>query len=452
MRVGYGKIGRSMPLSLARCGTLGGDVEMIAVIKDLALRHPDDEFVLIGRNSGERPEDVGLPKNVVNPWVEWTPVLRELITQHGLRNGLTVMQHLKLRDIFDELIGDTVSSLDNLVLWVGQHGTTNTPLPRTQRTDPTTMTMTTTSALTKPHDAFGLYAGYLLRAINQLRDRDPFTYEPVFLNADARNYLKMRDMAWPLLHPVLTQRNYTHRLRHERGERYVHSDTLTIDFPDAQVITKNGHDVWQSPVRNVYSRLEINALRPGTPFGDLMSFNDDWESRRHFGLFINETRAYVTDDLRRVTALRDWVLPLNPAWVHGTWSEESQRELNVTINPVPWEDYHPRLHSVRSTFTTPSSGSGFATTKPWEAFAAGTVCFFHPLYDDQNNILRDAPSELTNWLRVTTPEQLAQRVQHLNTQAGRYDWEWLIKTQRQHFDAAITELTYMKMIEERIYG
>jgi hypothetical protein len=64
VRIGYAKLGRSMPLTLDRCGNLGGDVEMVAVVKELALRHPEDDFFLTGRNTGERPADVGLPGNV----------------------------------------------------------------------------------------------------------------------------------------------------------------------------------------------------------------------------------------------------------------------------------------------------------------------------------------------------------------------------------------------------
>ena len=94
MRVGYGKIGRSMPLTLEKCGNLGGDVEMVAVVKELALRHPEHEFWLIGRNKGERPEDIGLPPNVFNPWTEWTGELLKMKRAVGLnKSNLTVEEH-----------------------------------------------------------------------------------------------------------------------------------------------------------------------------------------------------------------------------------------------------------------------------------------------------------------------------------------------------------------------
>lgn len=440
--IGYGKIGRSMPLTLDRCANLGGDVEMVAVVKELALRHPDDTFMLIGRNSGELPANVGLPDNVVNPWFYWNKTLRERLNEADLgRGALTLDEHLRVKQVFDELTAGVFESFDALVLWIGQHGTSNSPLPAVQKGK---------TGLTKPHDSFAYYAGYLTRGINRFRDRDPHRYEPVYLNADSRNYLKLRDLAWPHHHPVLTQRTYDHTLRHERGHRSIDSGLAGFTDADARLLVKNDHPIWESTVRNVYSRLEVNGLRPGTPFGDLISYDETWEGREHFGLFINEARAYVGEDVKRVNIMRDWVLPLEPDWVHGTWSAESQATLGVEIGPAPWEDYYPRLHSVRSTFTTPSSGSGFATAKPWEAFAAGTVCFFHPAYDDQDNILADASPELRRWLRVDSPETLRGRVRALNT--DREPWLWLVREQRKHFERALQDLTYLQMIEERIYS
>lgn len=411
---------------------------MVAVVKELALRHPEHQFILIGRNSGERPRDVGLPGNVRNPWIDWAPQLRIRMNKMGLNHAnLSIDDHFAVAKIMDDLVGDTFRSLDHLILWIGQHGTTNTPLPGVIK-----------DGITKPQDAFAYYVGYLMRGVNTWRDVDPLRREPIFLNADSRNYLKMRDMAWPLRHPVLTQMTYDHKIRHDRGNRdAVHPWSNVNLFPGTERITKGGQSLWQSTVRNVYSRLEVNGLRPGTPFGNLISYDWKHQDRAAFGLFINEARAYVNDRVKRVNLMRDWVLPLRPAWVHGTWSPSSQEALGTSINPAPWEDYYPRLHSVCSTFTTPSSGSGFATAKPWEAFAAGTVCFFNPAYDSQDNILGDAPDWLRRWLRVDSPEQLAARVRHMHENAS--DWYAVITAQRHHFDTALAELKYVKMIEDR---
>ncbi len=442
--IGYGKLGRSMPLTLEKCGNLGGDVEMVAVVKEMALRHPDDEFILIGRNSGEKPADVGLPPNVTNPWTQWgwKEMLAERVQRAGLKGVvLTSERQLELAKIFDGIVGATFDRLDGFVMWVGQHGTSNTPIPKVG--DP--------SQLTKPQDWCAWYSGYMLRGINRWRDVDPWEREEVNLNADARNLHKMRDLKWPLRHPVLGQHNSWKWIKHHRWESYdaVFGPWMWIDAEEC------GLDTWRSKCHTAYSRLEVNGLRPGMPFGDLISFNDQWERPGHFGLFINEARSIgVRPEMARLPILKKWILPLDPYFIHGSWSKDSLAKLSAPwdkIFPAEWSEYYPRLHSVRCTFTTPSSGSGWATAKPWEAFAAGTVCFFHPAYDDQDNILGDADPLLRDWLRIRSPEELEIRVKHLSSRVGIHDWMWVITKQREHFDRALNDLTYMKMIEERIW-
>lgn len=443
MRVAYGKIGRSMPLSLEKCGSLGGDVEMTGTIKTLAERNPDVEFWLVGRNTGEKPEDVGLPSNVINPWTNWGPQIREERRARGLNvSNLTIDQHLKIGEIFDEVILPTILSMDQIVIWAGQHGTTNNPLPSIRNGR---------DQLTKPHDWCALYAAYLLRGINRWRDVDPWLREEIWLNSDPRNYLKMRDLKWPLRRSVLSQFEFTHSLKHERfgDPGRVPPEWQRLGVSEIQF---NGRSsgMWTSTVQNTYARLEINGLMPGTPFGELLSFNDSWEGRGHFGLFINETRPYVTPNRRDL--VRDWVKPLNPAFIHGTWTHKSLMELGMSITSAPWEHYVPKLQSVRTTFTTPASGGGWATAKPWEAFAAGTVCFFHPLYDQNRHILENAPSALTDALLVDSPSELRRRVDYLNTTAGRSLWKKLVTLQREHFESAVADATFAELIEDRIYG
>jgi hypothetical protein len=436
-KIGYAKLGRSMTLGgIDNCGTLGGDVEMVPPLKTLALRHPEDTFILIGRNTGGT---AGLPSNVVNPWDKWRDELRTAFNEAGLNHAnLSVDEHLKCRSIFDRLTLPTFKSLDGIVIWAGQHGTTNSPIPKIKGDE-----------LTKPYDWCAYYASFLIRGINVWRDQAPISHQEVWLNADPRNYLKCRDLKWPLHHPVISQFTGEHNMKHYRwGEGWAREWNEYFN-----VHTDNKDEgVVESTVHTAYSRLEINGLAPGTPFGDLIRFNGSWADRLHFGLFINEARREVAVGKSRLQAVQDWVLQLNPAWIHGKWSQDSQDALGRIIEPADWDEYFPRLNATRTTFTTPSSGSGWATTKPWEAFAAGTVCFFHPDYDVQDNILGDADESLRAWLRVKTPADLKERVRHLNTLQGRADWEWLVRAQKAHFDKAMNELDYMHDIEDRLYG
>jgi len=205
MRVGYAKLGRSMPLTLERCGNLGGDVEMAAVVGELARRHPEHEFTLIGRNDGSRPQDVGLPSNVSNPWIEWGPEVAaqvKLIRRKG--EGLTVDDQRAIVRVFDYVTLDAFRDLDGLVVWVGQHGTTNMPLQSIREP----------GQFTKPYDWSIYYCSYLLRGINVWRSVDPYRREEIYLNADSRNSHKMRDLSWPLQHPVLTQYTYSKSVKH----------------------------------------------------------------------------------------------------------------------------------------------------------------------------------------------------------------------------------------------
>lgn len=417
-----------MPLTLDKCANLGGDVEMVAVVKELALRHPDDMFLLLGRNTGESPSEVGLPQNVINPWREWgwaeqirrrgdAVRKRHAVNTNG--SNLTVQGQILMREIFDDITLNTFRRCDGLVMWVGQHGSTNTPIPKINSTE-----------LTKPYDWCAYYASFILQGVNAFREGREDTHDVVWLNADARNTHKMRDLKHPLKNPILTQYTFNNTIKHEQYD---------------------GTPPISSTVRNVYSRLEVNGLAPGTPFGDLIRWNGEYDRPHRFGMFINEARAIgVRQGMDRLSIMQEWVMPLEPDWLHGSWSPNSLATLGVDISPAPWDQYYPMLNNTRCTFTTPSSGSHWATAKPWEAFAGGTVCFFHPDYDGQDNILQDAEPELRDWLRVKSPRDLKIRVAAVNASPATFDW--LITKQRQHFDNAMREKRYLRLIEEMIWN
>lgn len=411
-----------MPLTLEKCGNLGGDVEMVAVVKEMALRHPDDRFILVGRNSGEEPSSVGLPSNVMNPWTKWRDDLRRRLQLAGIKGNLTVEQHQQVIQIYRDMMGPIWTELDGLVLWVGQHGSSNMAIPKIEDR----------TILTKPQDWCAFYAGYMLDGVNQFREGRDDTHDVVWLNADARNRHKMRDLKHKLKNPILTQYTFSHNIKHEQYDG-----------------TIPGH-VRVGAVHNIYSRLEVNGLAPGTPFGDLIRWNGDFERPFDFGMFINEARSIgVRPGMDRLSIMQDWVMSLDPDWLHGTWSNESKRTLGRGIEPAPWEEYYLRLNDTRCTFTTPSSGSHWATAKPWEAFAGGTVCFFHPEYDKQNNILADAPQGLAEWLRVKSPKELSVRVAAVNANPNTF--KWIIEKQREHFDNAMRDKKYLRIIEEMIW-
>lgn len=428
MRIGYAKIGRSMPLLPQDWGKVGGDNEPPILLQTLACARPDVEWVLVGRNSGEHPADVGLPSNVSNPWTELRPEGSRIAKEMRDRGKLWAADEL------ERLTGPIFDSLDGIVVWAGQHGTSNTPVPEAR--DP--------GKLTNPQDSFVNYGSYLVRGLNRMPSARPV----VWLCPDVRNYLKARDIARPPWPSVMCQYDWEKKEKHER-----YGDPAAPPPSMGGTWARDG--VWHVTHKYTYDRLETTGI-------PLLEPNLEHDGRHHFGIVINEARAYVTHD--RASAMHDWVLPLGPAWVRGTWGKESVERLGLQdVTPVPWWEQWDLLRSTLCTFTTPSSGSGWATTKPWEAFACGTVCFFHPRYDDQGHIiptrlqceyegavLTEEMMHLASWLRVETPESLRKRVQHLSSQAGRSDWEWLVRAQRRLYDQAQSERRCEREIARRL--
>lgn len=455
MRFGYCKLSRAMPLARGRWGVVGGDDEPPLLLKTLAKRHPEHEWIIVGRNSGERPADVGLPTNVTNPWTELAGVVKREIAGRDQPQRIVGADLEHVIGVFDRHVTPLFTDLDGLIVWAGQHGTSNSPMPKIGASYDDL-------PWTQPQKSFTLYASYIIRGINAFRDRDPLKYEEIWLVPDPRNYPKARDIKWPQRLPILAQYDFTRSEKHERYRDW----RTPAECGFEATVDSSGH-VWEAEQRYVYSGLELCGVLPEHIDG---WFSDRWEDRAHFGLFINEARAYVKRN--RLDAVRDYVIPLAPAFIHGKWSRESLGVLNEAgydVQPAPADVYYDKLRSVRCTFTTPSSGSGWATTKPWQAFAVGTVCFFHPEYDTQGHIIptleqveqheRDAErgaargwgkniAQLARWLRVRNPAELEQRVRHLNE--NRDAWSWLVATQRALYDRRCRDMQHVHMIEERL--
>jgi hypothetical protein len=244
---------------------------------------------------------------------------------------------------------------------------------------------------------------------------------------DPRNYLKARDVKWPLRHPIIAQYEQIKTTKHER---FGDQTEPTTDPWHTECKTKwslNEPGVWTARTKYTYDALELTAL----PLPEQLGMFMPHASRFSFGMLVNENRAYVSRN--RADAVRDWVLRRWPqAEIFGVWSDKSKETLNrPDIRPAPYEHIPNVLQRWRSTLTTPASGTGWATAKPWECFAHGVVCFFHPEYDTQNHILRDAPDELRQFLRVATPDELWRRVEGLDRDQGA--WWWVIQAQRDYF-------------------
>lgn len=408
MNIGYGKIGRSFALDLANASVAGGDVDVVRTLHRLATARPDDTFWIIGRNSGECPQDVGLPANVRNLWGE------EPMKSKKLPKAAVGEKH-EWTDTLWEAHGDVLANLDHIILWLGQHGTSNRAGGLPQIKD--------RSQRTNPQDSSVLYSGYLLGTVNRWRDIDPVNREEIWLCPDPRNYFKCRDARWPLHHPILAQYEQERKVKHERYERPGTPEEL--GFGDVAWTDADSPGLWLAKQSYSYSALEMTAL----PRPENVEFSMDHE-RVPFGIISNENRAYVAND--RLSALKQWVLGWCPdVPLHGIWSDKSKEELGRDVQPVPLLEMLPTMATFKSTFTMAASGSGWATAKPWEAFAVGTVCFFHPKYDEQSHILNGLDDWTRTFLRVKSAGELEARVQQLEDDSI---YRYVATQQRRHYE------------------
>lgn len=439
LRIGYSKIGRSWNVDPAKWSTLGGDADVWRTLWYLATRNPDHEFILVGRNTCENPQDVGLPANVSNPWTERQPELRRRFNANGINHpNLSIEEDRVAARILYDISVDLFLGCDEHIVWAGQHGTSSAPIPFVgQKLDG--------DKITHPQDSTIYYSSYLVYGLNAWRNEDPLNREEVWLCPDVRNYVKARDLRWPLRNSVIAQFNQKKQTKHER---FVYNDPSRADFKD--IIRKVEHDhVWVVDTPYTYDALEGTALP--SPARVPLDLDSD---RKPFGMVVNENRKEVSRN--RLDVMCEWVLPNFPdAEIWGQWSPKSQEAMGRTITVCPYDQLYETLGRYYCSLTTPASGSGWATSKPWECFLAGTVCFFHPAYDTQGHIIPLKPNtdddelnQLVRWLRPPNPDALRKAVEAVSTS---YDtWRYLAELQRGYVERFCAEQRALKTIEARI--
>lgn len=440
--IGYGKLGRSWNLNPAKWSTLGGDADVWRTLWYLATRNPDDTFVLVGRNTCENPQDVGLPPNVINPWTERQPLLRETFNANGINHPDLNRdeERVACRILYDISI-DLFQQCDHQVWWLGQHGTSTAPIPFVGE-------RLGSDKLTKPQDSTIYYCSYVVYGLNAWQNVDPLGREPIWLLPDVRNYVKARDLRWPLRQSVIAQFNQTRKTKYERFDE---SREWLPHFKDVVLEVENDH-VWVANTSYTYDGLELTALP------DPRRVELDLESRRDaFGMVVNENRKEVSRN--RLDALKTWVVGnIDEPEIWGKWSPKSQEALGLEIEVCPYDQLFNTVGGWYTTLTTPASGSGWATSKPHESFLAGTICFAHPAYDTQGHVIptreqikRMPDSDrktLFQWLRPPDPTAFKKAVNAVATSPDT--WRFLATEQRKYVEESFADMRAIRTIEGRM--
>jgi hypothetical protein len=454
VRVGYAKLGRSMKFDENEFG-FQGDAEAANLLRRLARRNRDVTWVLVGRNTlGDRQ----LEPNVENFWATRDADLdirerKELACPHGVpgsqpRTGACSPTTFE-RKLFAEM-----AKLDAVVIHVGQScGTVHTHIPRKGSTWRQFQEDWQTHA-TRPLNWAMTHGAYLTRGLNALGDATDGRAPVVWLVTDPRNNIKARDLKWPTgLDDVLAQYQFTERQLHNR---YTDGRTPS-EFPQYRgwnVIALEDGELWRSTHSYRYGGLET------------MMLPDDWNTwgapshaqRVPLGVATTSFAATLRNEPRRSELVRDWMLAADlSAEVYGKWDRASLDDVppdTVKLND-PGE-FQSLLERWRVTIALPVVGSSWTTAKPYQCFAARTVCFYPGRLDDQGWTLpsrrnvkgtklvgtvgdvklwsvrddwTDNDLRLASWLRVETPSEFHQRARWVSD--DEYVWRMLVGAQRE---------------------
>lgn len=464
MKVGYAKFGRSIQFDPAKYGPQG-DPEAPQLLRRLARRNPDHEFVVIGKNSGW--DKAEMPPNVTNLWVPEVP--KALWWSQGDVWGCGLCKtpndgrefdccdRARWAWAYERWVVDRIAELDGVVLHVGQHGTSSIPITPTAQP-------WSRGVLTKPYVESRNYGGYLVEGVNRLCDQHDGRVPIVWICVDPRNYLKARDIKWPTgTDDILAQFAYERPGKHERFLDPRRPRELGV----TGVKTARDGELWVATHRYRHGGTE------------LMIIPDDWETWGAKGFHdrqpvgIASTSAYVPQpERRRSWQIQRWVVDQFPdAEVFGRWDAKSLQDVTIEVKRNKVEEFPDILGSWRVTLSLPPTtrhigGDRWSVAKPYQAFAARTVCFLMEPGDAPGWVLpsrlrepgarqvadglwsvrdgwTDEELHLARWLRVGTPEEFAKRARAVVDDEST--WTWLVDAQRRllkrHWDLAYLERT-----------
>jgi hypothetical protein len=477
VRIGYAKLGRNIQFNQGKFG-FQGDCEAPWLLERLALRNPEVEWVIVGKNTGDASY---LPANVTNAWrpdVPRAPFIHKdgahrcafckALAPHG--HQFDCCDQGRYAWAYQGYVVELMGTLDGFVLHIGQHGNTHSPIPPSNKTwDSGDVTNTYAWARN--------YGRYLIEGLNLAGDYSDGQRPVVWLCADPRNYLKPRDLKWPTgANEILAQYEFERESKHERYRDPRAPDQCGVGF-DAKT-ARNG-ELWIAHNRYVYSGMELIALPENWGTWGGRGFDE----RKQAGIATTAFWNEIGPETRRSWLVRNYLLEAFPdAELFGKWDDRSLTDLEEhhAVTRGKPRDFADQLGSWRVTVALPAPASKiqdtrWVTAKPWHCFAARTVCFLLGNTDAQGWILpvRHKPADepegleqvadglwsarhdwtedelhLARWLRVDTPLEFQGRAFDAATRAET--WEWLVQTQRHLLARRWNERRVETMIERRL--
>lgn len=359
MKVGYGKIGKSILFNESLWAAIGGDCEAPAVITSVARYNPDDTFYLIGKSDFSRLSDakrkeVAPNNNIIDVWGDF-------------RRGDNVT------DFVVNWFEKNNVKLDTAFFYGGPAGNANMPDKiKTVKGD----------RIAKVLECFENYVGPIAHYLN-VSGIDYFTLTPD-----------------PRYHPIRARDLYN-------ISKFALSQFNSKDMQVKHIVNYEDQSYLFSKVPTFYTALEtvflIDKKKP-----DLLELAK--HKKKKFMVVLNEGG---NGGLSRGPELKRWVLNhLEDVDIYGKWSDEWMKDTRFK-GSVKFQTLQDMLPDVKYTFIIPIQ-RGWATMKFWEVLQYGIIPFMHPWYDEQMNL--DVPE----FIRVETPEELFEKIEFLENNPAEY--------------------------------
>jgi hypothetical protein len=357
MNIAIGKIGKSIKFNVSSWGAIGGDVEAPTLFYRWAEMNPQHNFYIIGKSDYSRAKNIKRLPNIIDVW--------EFAEKD--------MTDTEKRDFVIENLDGI--NIDFAVLYGG-------PLGRGNIHDYTPVL--DNSRMTKCLGFQINYVSPILYFINE-------TNVPWFmLSVDSRFFPQrcVDIVNMPLM--SYSQINTT-------GDYLRMSGT---SFEERHKIVKDTIDAFYSAIETVFLMHHTKPTREEYFSGDRSGMNFILNEGGNRGL---ERGPYLEEYILRYS---------DDVSVFGKWKSHWVDDHRFK-GSIPFERIGEVLAGTKYTFIIPI-GKGWATAKYWEMAHHGVLPFFHPWYDEQENI--PAPE----FLRVNSPEELWEKIELLENNNELY--------------------------------
>ena len=391
MKIGIGKIGRSVLFNSESWGAVGGDNEAPILYENLIRNNPQHTFIMLGQSDFSRlpladKERINEHRNFIDAWAGSSNWKKNVFSKRNGANRSDCNQ--KFMEEF--ILPNPDLKVDAAIMMQGMVATSNVSGWARKRGN--------RNEMATPLDAQKLYAGPTIHYLNTYKDI-PW----IMVLNDPRLYPgKMRDLMNP---PKRIYSQYERTCEHIACKEYDSAADVTTRIPQEY---KGMETIFLiGKTRGEAITKEESSL--DSFFCDADPVSESNSKNINFMVVCNEGAPSRYPDLKKY--ILDNVQDIA---IYGKWNPDTIGDDSRFKGPKKFNDLQSMLPRVKYTFCIPIK-KGWVTAKFWEMAHYGIIPFLHPTYDEQKHL--DVPA----FLRVTDSKELFDKIKFLEENPDAYD-------------------------------